>query len=168
MTPTIEPIKVFADIIKTEMLLGDGQIMLGLENWEIPKNEGLYIALLYGQERVVGQNNEFDTTDNVEVQSIAMLHEIVIEAMSFNSEARKRKEEVIMALNSVYAQNALDRNFMAINMLPQSFVAAPTLEETKQLNRYRTSFSMNALHQKIKAVDYYDEFTIPPAVTLNQ
>lgn len=158
MVPSLEPIKVLAGILKTELAMEDGTIMLGLENWEVPKTEGLYIALFYGVERIVGQGNDFDTSTNEEIQTVAMLHEIAIEAMSFNSEARLRKEEIIMALNSVYAQNVMGQQLMQINALPQAFVSVPTLEETKQLNRYRITFAMNALHQKIKPVEYYDQF----------
>lgn len=164
--PMREPIKVLGDIIKAEMLLEDGQIMLGLENWEIPQTFGLYIALYYGLETTVGQSNDFDTSSLQEVQTVAMMHEIVIEALSFNEEARVRKEEIIMALNSVRSQNECGRYFMKINNLPQSFVAAPTLEETKQLNKFRIAFALNALHQKIKTVDYYDKFD-GAAVTTN-
>lgn len=156
--PVAEPIKVLGDILKVEMILRDGQIMLGLENWVIPKDAGLYVSLTYGPDKTVGQSNEFNVVTNEEVQSVAMLHEIAIDILSFDGSARLRKEEVIMALNSVYAQNALDLASMSINSLPQSFLPVPSLEETKQLNRFRLSFSMNALHQKTKPVDYYDKF----------
>lgn len=158
MTPEFEPIKVLGSILKSEMELADGQIMLGLENWAIPKTKGLYIALFYGPDVSVGQVNDFDPATNQEIQSVAMLHQIEIDAMSFNDEARLRKEEIIMAINSVFGQQTLEANLMKINELPSSFVPAPTLEETKQLNRFRLTFSMNALHQKIKAVNYYDQF----------
>lgn len=156
--PTMEPIKVLATILKSEMGIEDGQIMLGLENWEIPKTRGLYIALFYGPDKTVGQTNEFDPVSNTEIQSAAMLHEIVLEVMSFNEEARVRKQEVILALNSIFSQNTVDANGMQINSLPQSFLPVPTLEETKQLNKFRISFCMNALYQKVKPADYYDKF----------
>jgi hypothetical protein len=157
-TPPREPIKVLADILQEEMVLAEGQLMLGLENWEIPKNPGLYIALFYGPDIVVGSNNEFDPVALTEVQSVAMLHEIVIEAMSFDSSARTRKEEIIQALSSVFAQQELDGELMKISELPTQFIPVPDLEETKWLNRFRIGFHMNALHQKIKSVDYYDTF----------
>lgn len=165
--PTIEPIQVLADILELEMAIPNGQIMLGFENWEIPKNKGLYVALFYGPDTVVGSNNTFDPVVNEEVQSVAMLHEIIIEVLSFDESARLRKEEVIMALSSVRAQQTLEANLMKISELPTSFIPVPDLEETKQLNRYRIGFHMNALHQKTKSVPYYDDFGTP-AVTTNQ
>lgn len=163
--PTREPIKVLADILKHEMGLADGQIMLGLENWAIPANTGLYVALFYGPDTTVGQTNEFDPATLDEIQSVAMLHSISIDAMSFDESARVRKEEIVMALNSVFAQQHVSANLMRIGELPQSFVPVPELEETKQLNKYRLTFSMNALHQKVKPVEYYDQFPDPTVVT---
>jgi len=153
--------------LEKEMSIPNGQIMLGLENWEIPKNDGLYIALFYGPDIIVGTTNEFDAVTNLEIQSTAMLHEIMIDALSFDSSARIRKEEIVMALNSVFAQQQLEAELMKINGIPTSFVPTPDLEETKWLNRYRLGFHMNALYQKIKAVSYYDSFGTP-AVTTNQ
>jgi hypothetical protein len=165
--PSKEPIKVLAGILKQEMVLPDGQIMLGLENWEIPKNPGLYIALFYGPDTVVGQDNVFDPATTSEVQTVAMMHEIAIEAMSFDSSARTRKQEIVQALNSVFAQQELEDNLMKISGLPDTFLPVPSLEETKWLNRFRISFHMNALYQKTKAVEYYNTF-VQPMVTPDQ
>lgn len=163
--PAREPIKILADILKAEMGIADGQLMLGLENWKIPENTGLYVALFYGPDAVVGANNDFDTTTNEEVQTVAMLHTISIDAMSFDESARTRKQEIVMALNSVFGQNLLSKNFMQINQLPQSFQPLLELEDSKQLNKYRITFAMNALYQKIKPVDYYDDFPDASVVT---
>lgn len=167
MTATVqakEPIKVLAEILQAEMGMAEGQLMLGLENWKIPPNTGLYIALFYGNEEVVGSNNDFDPESNTEIQSVAMLHTVSIEAMSFDSSARLRKEEILMALNSMRAENVLSDNLMRIGQLPQGFLPIPELEETKQLNKYRITFAMNALHQKVKPADYYDKFPAPKVI----
>lgn len=163
--PVKEPIKVLAEILKVEMALEDGQIMLGLENWVIPPNTGLYIALFYGPDTVIGAESDFDPETNDEIQSAAMLHTINIDALSFDSSARLRKQEIVMALNSIFAQQQLEANLMRIGHLPQSFVPVPELEETKQLNKYRLTFAMNALHQKVKPVTYYDDFPEPQILT---
>lgn len=159
--PAKEPIKVLAEILKYEMGMQDGQLMLGLENWKIPPNTGLYIALFYGPDTVVGAGDDFNADDNTEIQTVAMLHSISIEAMSFDSSARLRKEEILMALNSMHAERAVSENGMRIGQLPQGFLPVPELEETKQLNKFRITFAMNALHQKVKAADYYDKFPTP-------
>lgn len=157
--PKAEPIKVVAAILKQEMGLDDGQIMLGLENWGIPKNKGLYVALYYGSELVVGNNNynETDQQGNFnEVQDAVMLHQIEIDLMSFDSSARLRKEAVLWAVQSYTAQSAMEQYQMRLAATPGSFIQVASLEETKQLNRFKLTILVNALHRNIKTTPYYD------------
>lgn len=163
--PLREPIKVVAEILQSEMGIAAGQIMLGLENYKIPQNEGLYVALFYGPDVVIGSNNDFVPETNEEVQTVALLHTIVIQAMSFDESARVRKEEIVMALGSIHAQQSMELNLMRLGMVPQTFLPVPELEETKQLNKFQISITLNALHQKVKAAEYFDDFPTPTIVT---
>lgn len=157
--PEVEPIKVVAMALQAELGLPAGQIMLGLENWEIPKNTGLYVSLAYGAEQVVGNSN-YNGLDELgaftEIQDVAMLHQVDIDIMSFDSSARLRKEEVLQALQSYEAQQLMEQYQMRIASTPGSFVPVQTLEETKQLNRFRLSIAVNALHRKVKTTPFYD------------
>lgn len=161
--PAIEPIKVLAQAIQQELGLSAGQIMLGLENWAIPENTGLYVSLIYGVEQVVGtanSNTEGSDGNFKEVQSVAMLHQIEVDVMSFDSSARLQKEEVVMALSSYNAQQLMEVNSMRIASMPSSFVVVPSLEPSKQLNRYRFTISVYALHERTLATPYYDAIQI--------
>lgn len=167
--PLIEPIKLVAKVVQREMGIDDGSIMLGLENWEIPKTAGLYIALAYGPDDTLSSTSQNSTDDQgnyTEVQEAVMLHHIDLDVMSFNSEARLRKEAVLWALASAYSQEQQEVYGMRINQIPGSFIPTPSLEETKQLNRFRISFAVNALHRNIKITPYYDTVN-PPEVTYN-
>lgn len=161
--PPVEPIKVVAMVLQAEMGLSDGQIMLGLENWEIPKNTGLYVALTYGTEQVVGNNNSNgeDAQGNyTEIQEAVMLHQVEIDIMSFDSSARLRKEEVLWAVVSYAAQQLMEKYEMRLASTPGAFMPVQTLEETKQLNRFRLTVAVNALHRRVKVTPFYD--TIEP------
>lgn len=163
LIPSVEPIKVVAAILKQEMGLSDGQIMLGLENWEIPKNIGLYVALYYGAEQVIGNNNYNDTDlqgNFNEIQDAVMLHQIEIDIMSFDSSARVRKEAVLWAVQSYTAQSLMEQYQMRLASTPGSFLQITSLEETKQLNRFKLTILVNALHRNVKTTPYYD--TIQP------
>lgn len=146
-------------VLQSEMGLTSGQIMLGLENWEIPKNPGLYIALLYGAEIVVGNNN-YNGTDVQgnfnEVQDAVMLHEIDIDIMSFDSSARLRKEAVLWALASYEAQTLMETYQMRIATVPVVFTPIISPEETKQLNRFKITIGVNAIHRNVKTSPFYD------------
>lgn len=159
LVPSVEPIKVLAMVLQQEMGLLPGQIMLGLENWEIPKTLGLYVALLYGPDQVVGNNNynSVDSQGNyIEVQDAAMLHQIDVEVMSFNSEARLRKEGVLWAIKSYTAETLMEQYQMRLASTPGAFVPVPSPEPTKQLNRFQLTVTVNALHRNVKITTYYD------------
>lgn len=159
LIPPVEPIKVLGMALQDEMGLVAGQIMLGLENWKIPENTGLYVALLYGPDQVVGNNN-YNGTDVQgnfnEVQDVVMLHQIDIDVMSFDASARLRKEEVLQAIQSYRAQELMEKYQMRFASTPGSFLPVQTMEETKQLNRFRLSIAVNALHRKVKTTPFYD------------
>lgn len=158
--PPVEPIKIVGNILTEEMGLVPGQIMLGLENWQIPTTQGLFIALFYGAEQVIGNNNYNGTDDQgtfLEIQSVVMLHTIEIDLMSFNEEARTRKEEVLWALQSYYAETQMELYNMRLAMTPGSFIPVRSLEPAKQLNRFMISILMNAVHTNTKITPYYDE-----------
>jgi hypothetical protein len=159
-TPSIEPIKLLAQVIQTGMGLPSGQIMLGLENFLIPKNTGLYVALLYGPDEVVGNvnDNSVDSEGNyLEVQSTAMLHHVDVDVMSFDSSARLQKEQVLWAIKSYQAQQAMEKYQMRIASTPSAFLPIQTLEETKQLNRFRITVAVYALHSNTIQTPYYSQ-----------
>ena len=167
-----EPIKVVADILSTEMGLKDGQLMLINEQWTIPQTEGLYVALSYlGPGEIIGNNN-FAVSDGdgpndgmTEIQQVTVLHRIQIDIMSFGPEARLRKEEIPMALDSIYAQQKMEQYQMGIMRSPTPFLDASSLEETKRLNRFVTSVGINALFSKSKAAPYFKTFQTPEVHT---
>jgi hypothetical protein len=166
-SPSIEPIKAVGQVLMSELSLTAGQIMLGLENWVVPKDRGMYIALFYGTEEVVGNNNgvDVDSAGNfVEVQESVMLHHIDLDVMSFDSSARTGKEKVLWALGSQAAQAAMEKYGMRFATTPSSFVPVPSLETTKWLNRFRSTFAVNALHRNSKIVPYYDSLATPKLV----
>lgn len=160
--PPIEPIKVLAAAIQAELSLSANQILLGFENFPIPETLGLFVSLEYGVEQIVGASNQNDvnTQDEYEeVQTVSMLHQIEIDVLSYDSSARTRKEEVIMALSSYNAQQLMEVNQMRIASIPNSFITVTSPEPSKQLNRYRYTVSVYALHQKNLVTPYYDSIS---------
>lgn len=153
-----EPIKVIADILKNELNLVDGQIMLDYSKINILEDPGLYVALSYLGGKAIGNNNYFDPNALTEIQEVAMNEIIQIDLMSFDNAARLRKEEVIMALRSVYSQQAQEAQLMQVARIPGDFVNASDFEETKWLNRFTMTIVVKALYRKEKDVDYYDKF----------
>lgn len=166
VTTAIEPIKVVADIIQTELSLPVGAVMVVNQRWVIPQNQDLYVALAYvGPARTIGNTNRFDSEANAEVQEISKAHMIQIDIMSFGDAARTRKEEVEMALLSMYSQYQQGKNLIKIARQPGPPVDASTLEATGRLNRFLMTVMVNALHRKVKAAEFYDKFGTPEIKT---
>lgn len=162
LPPVPEPIKVLGAAIQQGLNLVAGRIMLGLENYKIPKSRDLYIALLYGPDNTVGNNKYYDTDakgNYYEVQETPKLHQIDLDIMSFNGEARVRQQEVLFAVTSDFALALMEKNTMRFASTPGVFAPIPSLEETKQLNRFRVTFAVNALHRKVTPTPYYDTLT---------
>ncbi len=79
--------------------------------------------------------------------------------MSFDSTARTRKEEVYLALRSLFAQAQMEINNMQVARMPSAFVDASSLEESKMLNRFTMTIAVTAMITKEKSVaDPYTTF----------
>jgi hypothetical protein len=156
-----EPIKVLADVIRDEMSLDAGHIMLSFQKWGIPQDDGLYVALSVLSGKPIGNNNFLEDagTDAAnEVQQVAMQELVQIDVMSFGESARARKEEILMALASQRCLRAQGDYGFQIARVPQGFANASSLEETKYLNRYTTTLIIKSIKTKVKAAEFYDTF----------
>ena len=167
-TTVIEPIKVIADIFQTELSLVTGKVML--ENQKVfITGEGLHIVLQYvAPSKPIGGHQGLITVDGVtcEIQETSFLHQIQVDLYSYDGTARARKEEVMMALGSIYSQQKQGENFIQIARNIAPFNDVSTLEGTARLNRFVTTIAVTALHRKVKATtQYYDTFTEPEVHT---
>ena len=105
MTDTFrEPIQVIADILASEMAIDTGYLLLNAEEWNIPKDDKLLIALSYlGPFKIIGSTNEMDAALQ-EVQTVTAQATVQIDMLSFGESARSRITEVPMALSSQFSQ----------------------------------------------------------------
>jgi hypothetical protein len=169
-----EPIKVIADIIKTELDLDDlwdkvaqanvPRVMIYNQRFKPPTTDGLYVVLSYVSGVVIGNNNyAADDSDDyfTEYQELAMQELIQIDAMSANDEARIRNKEIIMALTSIYAQQQTDKYLMQLARMPAGFTDLSELEASARMNRYTSRIMIKALYRKAKEVDPYVSIQTP-------
>lgn len=169
-----EPIKVLASILQAEMDLDDGQIMLANQQRVIPKNDGLYVAMQVIEERALSSVNRAEATEDgmIEIQEVVMQQMVQIDFMSWDDSARLRKEEFLMAMGSIKAQQEMEKYLVSIAQLPAGFVNVSEPDDTKMLNRYTITAVMQALLRKTKEpVAYFDKFpttsTPEPEVIVN-
>lgn len=168
-----EPGKIVADVLQSEMELADGQVMFTNQKFFIP-TDGLFIAISYvGPSKVIANVNEAidDGGDGLtEIQSITMAHLIQIDILGYGNDVRTRKEEIVMALHSIYSEQLQEQYHMQISRQPGPFMDTSFLEETKMVTRYTTTIITTSVNQKSKAVaDYYTDFSraVPPELTVD-
>lgn len=162
-----EPIKIVRDIIKAGMDLAETQIMLSNQKYFIP-TVGLYVVLSYiGPAKVVNRNSELVSDGSggmIERFSVNMLHMIQIDLMAYNNpsggnDARERKEEIAMAMGSIYSQQIQQKYSMQVSRNTGDFTDTSFLEETEMMTRYTTTIVTTSLNVKQKTTnEYYDTF----------
>lgn len=158
MTVEREVIKVIGDVLKSQLNLDDEHILLAYEKNMMPDDSGLYIALSYISGKAIGNNKVFNPDTDQEEQSVTMHELIQIDALSFGSAARTRKEEIIAALGSVASEQAQELNQFQIARIPGDFFNASSLEETKYLNRFTMTIAVTALISILKSPPFFDTF----------
>lgn len=171
-----EPIKLVADILQTELDLVDGQVMLEYEKFDISPDPGLYIALNYvGPGKIIHASSQGQDAGKLvgidqglnEVQQIVISHMIDIDIMSFDKQARTRKEEIPMALMSFYSKRKQEEYGMQIARNIGPMLNTSSLETTKFLNRFTMTIFVTAVYTKTKTgADYFDTIQ-NPEVTVN-
>ena len=87
---------------------------------------------------------------------------IQIDISSRNNDARLRRHEVFMALNSYYSQQKQEDNSCKIFNIPRSFHNTSAAEGGTTIYRYTITFMVQYLRRYshvISSNDYYDTFS---------
>lgn len=168
--------QVLRDIIMGEMTIPENNIWIRDQNRKIPDDTGLYIivgmtdstpmsAQTYMKQREIPQPPPADPIiEQVEVNEVQLNERIQIDILSRSNAAILRRWEIIAALRSIRAQQAMEKNFFKISRLPTSFINSSLAEGGSQLNRFSLSFACFSWYRKERVMagdnyDYYDDFT---------
>ncbi len=135
------------------------------EKWKIPPTENLFIVLEYRSGECIANRNLFDATggDPVEYQEINMLEQITVGVFSRDRSATQRKEEVLMAILSSYAQGIQEKYSFKIARVG-NIADLSAVEGTAMLKRYDIDLSVYAWYSKNVTPGYIDNFTIQAIV----
>lgn len=156
----MSPILLVCDIIRQEMELTNDQCYLYDQKINIPKDSRLYIAVGVLQPRPFGNSTKLQS-DGTVVQSVNMRVLLSIEILSRSTDALNRKEEILLALKSIYAQQQMTANTFFIAPLTTSFVALNEIDGPAIPYRFNLSVNMQYFVKKIKPVPYFDTFQQP-------
>lgn len=153
------PLILFCDILSTELEICRDRVYLWDQKIIQPKDYGLYIAVSVASAKPFGNSNYFRGSDSVSDQFVSMQALLDIDIISRGPEARDRKEEVILALNSVYSQQQQTTNSFYIGQLSTRFINLSEIDGAAIPYRFRISVNMQYAYQKQKALPYFDTFS---------
>lgn len=157
-------LELLCDIIQTEMGLSQGQVYLWDQKFNIPPDERLYVAVSVLSCKPFGNDTKFNG-DGTATQSTNFFALVSIDLLSRGPEARDRKEEVVMALNSIYSQSQQEINSFNVGVIPRGFNNLSMIDGAAIPYRFHIQVGMQYMVRKTKAVPYYDTFS-PVAVTV--
>lgn len=160
-------IQLFCDILQTELGLEDGQVYLWDQKINIPTDYKLYIAVGVLSCKPFGNTRTSDGSGSGlnEIQSTNFQAILDVNILSRGTEARDRKEEVVLALNSVYSEQQQESNGFYVATLPSGFVNLSQEDGAAIPYRFNISVAIQYFITKTKAVPYYDTFQTVGIVT---
>jgi hypothetical protein len=153
------PLLLFCDILRQGLNLPLGRVYLWDEKIEQPHDYDLYIAVSVPICRPYG--NVRTNVNGNQVQYIAMQATLDIDIISRGPEARDRKEEVLLALNSVYSEQQQEANSFYIAKLQPGarFINLSQVDGAAIPFRYRISIVMHYSVSKTQSAPYFSEFS---------
>lgn len=163
------PLLLFCDIIQNQLGLADGRVYLWDQKIMEPSDAGLYVAVSVLSCKPFANTNDPDGSGDAfsAVQSVNMYAQLQIDIISRDSEARDRKEDVILALKSDYARQQMAANSFGIGELPpgSQFVNLSHQDGAAIPYRFAISVSMQYFYVKTPTVPFFDQFATPQVVT---
>lgn len=148
-------------ILIHEMLLAEDRVNIFNQRFKIPTDEHLFVYIDCLPSRVISNRSKYAldpvSGDYQEIQDLSSYDPVVIGMFSKNLEALQRKEEVVMALSSHYAQQQQEiHGFKIFRNAPIQDLSQ--LEGAALLYRYDIPVVLFTWRQKITTVDFFDAF----------
>lgn len=187
--PVIPPDELLQQIMAYEFGLDEFHCLLGNQEYEIPSDQKLFVAIFDNMGPPYGQCTFLDTdetspTYGLEVQQSTILHTLIIALMAYITDdgyddAKAQAPRVAGALQGFFAQQLMGEAQIQFGRA-QAPVNATGAEGVARLVRYDTRLNATVLHQVVKppppGADYFDKYNgatvdgtiLPPTMTLQQ
>lgn len=164
------PVHLLMEILWNQLSIPSNRVYLFDQKIFQFSDSGLYIAVSVLRNKVFGNTRSFDgsLTNSNELQSINIQSTLGIDIMSRSTDALFRKEEVIMALNSDYAESQQEANSFLIGKIPPGaeFTNLSNIDGAAIPYRFHIGCNLQYFVRKTVAVPSYGTFQTV-AVTTN-
>jgi hypothetical protein len=147
------------DIVRNQMSLANERVNVYNTKFSIPNDSHLFVAVEYKSSKTFASKSETAIDANIfnEHQVLNVQERYAIMVFSRNLEALQRKEEVVMALYSVYARQQSDKYGLKIaRIAPIQDLSA--LEGAAILYRFEIDVVILRGYEKIPQVDWFGTF----------
>lgn len=157
------PLILFCEIIQRELGLAPGRVYLWDQKVFQPIDSDLYIAVSVARCKPFGNTSSPAIVDGVpdwsQVRQVAsMMATLDIDAISRSTQALTRKEEILLALASIYSEAQQESNSFSIGRISSQFINLSNIDGAAIPYRFKISVNMQYAVIKQKAVDYFDDF----------
>lgn len=160
---------LFCEIIQSELKLPIGRVYLWDQKMAQPTDAGLYIAVQMLSCKPFGNTNKFDGSgsNSNQFQSVNNMAILQLDIISRDTEARDRKEEVLMALASQYAETQQEANSFLIGKLPPGSQFVNLSEQDGAAIPYRFNIAVGMQYTVVKTtpVNSFGTFQTPQVNT---
>jgi hypothetical protein len=148
------------DIIRDQLDLANERVNVYNSKFNIPNDSHLFVAVEYKSTKVFASKSETSIDDNIfnEHQVLNVQEHYAIMIFSRNLEALQRKEEIVMALGSIYARQQADTIGLKIARIAP-IQDLSYLEGAAILYRYEIPVVILRGYEKVPAVDWFGTFT---------
>lgn len=147
------------DIIRKEMGLDQQHIWIQAQNRKIPPNsQDLYVVVGVVDFLPISSKSYYLSDTDKERQILYGRANVQVDIFSRSNEARTRRGEILMALNSFYSKEVQDSKQFRIFELPSTFINLSGLAGGSDINRFTMRFYAMIAESKDKSSDYYDTF----------
>lgn len=153
------------DILRNELGLDQQHIWIQSQNRKIPPNSNdLYVVVGVVDFLPISSKSYFkviegsDDVSHIERQILYGRANVQIDIFSRSNEARIRRGEILMALNSFYSKGIQDSKNFRIFELPSTFLNLSGLAGGSDINRFTMRFYAMIAETKEKTSEYYDTF----------
>lgn len=160
-----DPLLLFCEVIQREMGLGADRVWIWDQKIFQPTDSGLYIPISILTCKVFGNSTKPAIIAGVPdwsqaTQNVNMQATLDIDAISRGPAARVRKEEIILALNSIYSEQQQEGNSFYIGKLPagSQFRNLSMIDGAAIPYRFKISVNIQYTVSKTKSIPYFDTF----------
>jgi hypothetical protein len=162
----VTPEQLVCNIIQVGLGLSPNNIWQWDQKISEPTNGGMYVVVQVSSCKPFGNSTRFVGSDEgmTQVQSVNMCSTLSIDIMSRSREARDRKEEVVMALKSMYAEQQQEQYSFQLSTIPSGFMNLSKQDGAGMLYRFNISVRIQYFKTKTTPVAYYDTFGSAPVV----